>query len=141
MKPLHADQTIRLTHTLRQGTASTAYSTLLSGVSCREVQGATTGARSGSGTGFASTSSTGICIFVGHSTAVPEKGAVGALPVASNYLAPQDFKAAEEPRRACHWTVTSEDKVLLPSGRTGTVTSVQDNRAGRCPHWYLEVSG
>ena len=62
------------------------------------------------------------------------------MDAASTFLAPAAFKAADEAARACHWTMAPEDKVQLPSGRTGTVTSVQDNRDGRCPHWYVEVT-
>lgn len=138
MRPLHADKTLRLTHCIRHGTATAQYSTTLSGVSCREVRTAVTGARSGSGLGFADQSSTSICIFVGHSKAATDSSA--AQNVQNTYLTPADFKTADESQRAGHWTVAPEDKVLLPSGRTGTVTRVQDNRDGRCPHWYLEVS-
>lgn len=53
---------------------------------------------------------------------------------------PVAFKAAEDAQRVSCWTLAPEDKVQLPSGRTGVVTSVQDNRTGRCPHWYVEVT-
>ena len=34
--PLHADQSIRLTHTVRKGTATNSYTVVLSRVSCHE---------------------------------------------------------------------------------------------------------
>ena len=128
-KPLLATKSVTLVHCIRRGTGSTSYTTVLSGVSCREVAAAGTGAQSGAGSGFAPKSSSEICIFPGHSAA------------ASTFLDPAAFKAADEAARACHWTLAPEDKVTLPSGRVGTVTSVQDNRDGRCPHWYVEVTG
>lgn len=137
MKPLHADKTLRLTHCIRHGTTTAQYQTTLSGVSCREIHSASTGARSGAGLGFADQSRTGICIFAEHST----RDGQDAQNAQNSYLPPAAFRAADEAQRAAHWTVAPEDKVLLPSGRTGTVTSIQDNRDGRCPHWYLEVSG
>ena len=63
-----------------------------------------------------------------------------AADAAGQFLTPEAFRAADEAVRAAGWTLALEDKVLLPSGRTGTVTSIQDNRSGRCPHWYVEVS-
>ena len=39
-KPLGADQTVTITHIIRKGTASESYTTVLSGVSCREVSSA-----------------------------------------------------------------------------------------------------
>ena len=114
-KPLLATKSVTLVHCIRQGTGSTSYTTVLSGVSCREVAAAGTGAQSGAGSGFAPKSSSEICIFPGHSTAAPQSTAEPSL--------------------------AAEDKVTLPSGHVGTVTSVQDNRDGRCPHWYVEVTG
>lgn len=71
-----------------------------------------------------------ICIFPGHSTAAPQSTAESPLNAASTFLDPAAFKAADEAARACHWTLAPEDKVTLPSGHVGTVTSVQDNRDG-----------
>ena len=135
-KPLLATKSVTLVHCIRQGTASTCYTTVLSGVSCREVSGAKAG-----GPGFNPGSSSGFSIFVGHSTAAPQSGAVTPLDAASTFLDPEAFKAADEAARACHWTMAPEDKVQLPSGRTSAITSIQDNRDGRCPHWYVEVAG
>lgn len=135
-KPLLATKSVTLVHCIRRGTGSTSYTTVLSGVSCREVAPAGTGA----GSGFAPKSSSEICIFPGHTTAAPQSAAEPPSDAASTFLDPAAFKAADEPARACHWTLTPEDKVTLPSGRVGTVTSVQDNRDGRCPHWYVEVT-
>lgn len=39
-KPLGADQTVTITHIIRKGTVSKSYTTVLSGVSCREVSSA-----------------------------------------------------------------------------------------------------
>ena len=136
-KPLLATKSVTLVHCIRRGTGSTSYTTVLSGVSCREVAAAGTGAQSGAGPGFAPKSSSEICVFVGHSTAAPQSGTAASMDAASTFLVP----AADEAARACHWTLAPEDKVTLPSGRVGTVTSVQDNRDGRCPHWYMEVTG
>lgn len=134
-KPLLATKSVTLVHCIRAGTGSTSYTTVLSGVSCREVSGAKAG-----GPGFNPGSSSEICIFVGHSAAAPQSTAESMLDAASTFLDPAAFKAADEPARACHWTLAPEDKVTLPSGRIGTVTSVQDNRDGRCPHWCVEVA-
>ena len=123
-KPLLATKSVTLVHCIRQGTGSTSYTTVLSGA----------------GSGFAPKSSSEICIFPGHSTAAPQSTAESPLNVASTFD-PATFKAADEAARACHWTLSPEDKVTLPSGHVGTVTSVQDNRDGRCPHWYVEVTG
>lgn len=135
-KPLLATKSVTLVHCIRRGTGSTSYTTVLSGVSCREVAAAGTGA----GSGFAPKSSSEICIFPGHTTAAPQSAAEPPSDAASTFLDPAAFKAADEPARACHWTLAPEDKVTLPSGRVGTVTSVQDNRDGHCPHWYVEVT-
>lgn len=62
-KPLLATKSVTLVHCIRQGTGSTSYTTVLSGVSCREVAAAGTGAQSGAGSGFAPKSSSEICIF------------------------------------------------------------------------------
>ena len=129
-KPLLATKSVTLVHCIRRGTGSTSYTTAAAG----------TGAQSGAGSGFAPKSSSEICIFPGHSTAAPQSTAESPLDAASTFLDPAAFKAADEAARACHWTLAPEDKVTLPSGRTGTVTSVQDNRDGRCPHWYVEVT-
>lgn len=135
-KPILATKTIALTHCIRTGTGSTSYTTVLSCVSCREV----TAAGTGTGFGFAPRGSSVICIFPGHSAAAPQRTAEPPADAASTFLDPVAFKAADEPARTCHWTLSPEDKVTLPSGRAGTVTSVQDNRDGRCPHWYVEVT-
>lgn len=135
-KPLLANASIALTHSIRQGTGSNSYTVVLSGVSCREVSGVHTS----SGNGFDPSNTTQICIFAGHTTAAPQSGAGASVDAASTFLTPAAFKAAEGAQRASCWTLAPEDKVQLPSGRTGIVTSVQDNRTGRCPHWYVEVT-
>lgn len=134
-KPLGADQTVTITHIIRKGTVSKSYTTVLSGVSCREVSSAHVETP-----GFARQEQTSFCIFPGHTTAAPEGAAESPNPAGSTFLTPEAFKAAEAALRDRRWTVALEDKVLLPSGRTGAVTCVQDNRSGRCPHWYVEVS-
>lgn len=135
-KPLGANQTITLTHTVRKGMENDSYTVVLSGVSCHEVSGARV-----ESPGFARQAQTSLCIFPGHTTAAfsgtPEQASIAG----STFITPEAFKAAEANLRSCRWTLAPEDKVLLPSGRTGTVTSIQDNRSGRCPHWYVEVSG
>lgn len=135
-KPLLATKSVTLVHCIRRGTGSTSYTVVLRGVSCREVSAAGVG----SGAGFDPKSSTVLCIFPGHTTAAPQSTAEPPADAASTFLDPAAFKAADEPARACHWTLAPEDKVTLPSGRIGTVTSVQDNRDGRCPHWCVEVT-
>ena len=135
-KPLLANASVTLTHCIRQGTGSKSYTVTLSGVSCRELSGV----RTGSGNGFAPNSTTQICIFAGHTTVAPQSGTGASVDAASTFLTPAAFKAAEEPQRVSCWTLAPEDKVQLPSGRTGVVTSVQDNRTGCCPHWYVEVT-
>lgn len=135
--PLDADQTVTLTHIVRKGTVSDSYTVLLSGVSCHEATGVLA-----DGGGFShSGSATSFCIFPMHTTATFSEAPEQASIAGSTFLAPAAFKAADPAFRACRWTLAPEDKVLLPSGRTGTVTSIQDNRSGRCPHWYVEVSG
>lgn len=137
--PLQADKTVSLTHTLRRGTATSSYTVVLSRVSCHESDSvlpsspgfAHSGGRSGA---------TGICIFAGWSKAAPAEAPGRAADAAGQFLTPEAFRASDEAARAAGWTLALEDKVLLPSGRTGTVTSIQDNRSGRCPHWYVEVS-
>lgn len=137
--PLHAGQSIRLTHTVRRGTATNSYTVVLSQVSCREVDSV-----SPSSPGFAHSAgrigATSVCIFTGWSKAAPADAPEQVADAAGQFLTPGAFKAADEAVRAAGWTLALEDKVLLPSGRTGTVTSIQDNRSGRCPHWYVEVS-
>ena len=135
-KPLLANASVTLTHCIRQGTSSNSYTVMLSGVSCREVSGVHTS----SSKGFDPSNTTQICIFTGHTTVAPQSRAGAPTDAASTFLAPAAFKAAEEPQRVSCWTLAPEDKVQLPSGRTGIVTSVQDNRTGRCPHWYVEVT-
>lgn len=135
-KPLLATKAVTLTHCIRKGTGSTSYTIVLNNVSCREVAGAAASASAG----FDPRNSTVLCIFPGHTTAAPQNTAEPPADAASTFLDPAAFKAADEPVRACHWTLAPEDKVTLPSGRVGTVTSVQDNRDGRCPHWYVEVT-
>lgn len=140
IKQFLANASIALTHSIRQGTGSNSYTVVLSGVSCREVSGVRAGARTSSGKSFDPGDTTRICIFPGHTTAAPQNGTGLPLDAASAFLAPAAFKAAEEAQRTSAWTLAPEDKVQLPSGRTGIVTSVQDNRTGRCPHWYVEVT-
>ena len=138
--PLLANKIVGLTHCIRRGTGSTSYTVVLTNVSCREVSGIATSAATSNATGFAPRNSTVICIFPGCSTAAPQSGTVAPADAGSTFLDPAAFKAADEPARACHWTLAPEDKVFLPSGRTGVITRVQDNRDGRCPHWYVEVT-
>lgn len=85
-KPLLATKSVTLVHCIRQGTGSTSYTTVLSGVSCREVAAAGTGAQSGAGSGFAPKSSSEICIFPGHSTAAPQSTAEPPLDAASTFF-------------------------------------------------------
>ena len=135
--PLDTPQTVTLTHIVRKGTVSDSYMVLLSGVSCHETNGVLA-----DGGGFShSDSSTSFCIFPLYTTAALSDAPEQASAAGDTYLAPAAFKAADPALRGCRWTLAPEDKVLLPSGRTGTVASVQDNRTGRCPHWYVEVSG
>ena len=135
--PLDADQTVTLTHAVRKGTVSESYTVVLSGVSCHEATGVLA-----DGSGFShSGSSTSFCIFPLYTTAAFSGTPRQASIAGSTYLAPAAFKAADPAFRACRWTLAPEDKVLLPSGRIGTVTGIQDNRSGRCPHWYVEVRG
>lgn len=134
--PLGATQKLLITHVVRKGTTSESYTVTLSGVSCHEETGVRAEAP-----GFARQSTSFFCIFPGHTTAAPAAapeviGAAGSL-----YLNPAAFHAAAPALRGCRWTLAPEDKVQLPSGRTGTVTRISDNRDGRCPHWYVEVSG
>ena len=133
--PLGATQSVTLTHTIRKGTASDSYTVSFFGVSCHEVHSVKVEAP-----GFARQEQTSFCIFPDYTTAAfsgtPEQASIAG----STFLSPDAFKAADPALRACQWTLALEDKVLLPSGRTGTVTSIQDNRSGRCPHWYVEVS-
>lgn len=137
--PLQADKTVSLTHTLRRGTAANSYTVILSGVSCHESDSVLPSSPGFSHSGGRS-GATGICIFAGWSKAAPADAPEQAADAAGQFLTPGAFKAADEAVRAAGWTLALEDKVLLPSGRTGTVTSIQDNRSGRCPHWYVEVS-
>ena len=134
--PLGANQTVRLTHHVRKGMEDASYTVVLSGVSCHEV----TGARVES-PGFAHQSSSSFCIFPDHTTAAFSGAPEQASIAGSTFITPESFKAADAALRGCRWTLATEDEVLLPSGRKGTVVNVQDNRSGRCPHWYVEVSG
>lgn len=135
--PLDAHQIVALTHIVRKGTVSDSYTVVLSGVSCHETNSVLA-----DGGGFShSDSSTSFCIFPLYTTAARSDAPEHASAAGDTYLAPAAFKAADPALRGCRWTLAPEDKVLLPSGRTGTVASVQDNRTGRCPHWYVEVSG
>lgn len=135
--PLDAHQTVTLTHIVRKGTVSASYTVVLSGVSCHETNGVLA-----DGGGFShSDNSTSFCIFPLYTTAALSDAPEQASAAGDTYLAPAAFKAADPALRSCRWTLAPEDKVLLPSGRTGTVTSIQDNRSGRCPHWYVEVCG
>ena len=87
-KPLLATKSVTLVHYIRRGTGSTSYTTVLSGVSCREVAAAGTGAQSGAGSGFAPKSNSEICIFPGHSTAAPQSTAEPSLDAASTLTLP-----------------------------------------------------
>ena len=137
--PLQADKTVSLTHTLRRGTAANSSTVILSGVSCHESDSVLPSSPGFSHSGGRS-GATGICIFAGWSKAAPADAPEQAADAAGQFLTPEAFRAADEAVRVAGWTLALEDKVLLPSGRTGTVTSIQDNRSGRCPHWYVEVS-
>lgn len=132
--PLRATQTITLTHIIRKGTASESYTTTLAGVSCHEVSSIQV-----ESPGFARQDTTSFCIFPEHTTAAfsgtPEQASIAG----STFLTPEAYKAADAALRGCRWTVALEDKVQLPSGRVSTVSSISDNRGGRCPHWYVEV--
>lgn len=134
--PLQATQSVTLTHTVRKGTQTSSYTVALAQVSCHESDSVYP-----SGPGFAHQngriSGTTLCIFSQYSAVdlAEAAGLAGEL-----YLAPEAFRAADEAARASHWTLALEDKVTLPSGRTATVTSIQDNRTGRLPHWYVGVS-
>lgn len=135
--PLDAHQTVTLTHIVRKGTVSASYTVVLTGVSCHETNGVLA-----DGGGFShSDNSTSFCIFPLYTTAALSDAPEQASAAGDTYLAPAAFKAADPALRSCRWTLAPEDKVLLPSGRTGTVVSMQDNRTGRCPHWYVEVCG
>lgn len=133
-KPLLATKRVTFQHTIRKGTVSTSYTTVLTNVSCHETYGAQV-----ESPGFVPSHNTEICIFPQHSQIGPCEGAEAAMDADSTFLAPEAFRASDEATRACHWTLAPEDKVTLPSGRTGTVLRVQDNRSGHCPHWYVEV--
>lgn len=134
--PLQATQRVTVTHTVRRGTETCSYTAALTQVSCHEsdsVYASTPGFAHQSGR----IGGTTLCIF-SHYSAVGLSETAGLAD--ELYLAPEVFRAADEAARASHWTLALEDKVTLPSGRTATVTSIQDNRAGRLPHWYVEVS-
>lgn len=134
--PLGANQTVRLTHHVRKGMEDASYTVTLSGVSCHEINGVHL-----ESPGFAHQGTSSFCIFPDHTTiafsGTPEHASIAG----STFITPEDFKAADAALRGCRWTLAPEDEVLLPSGRKGTVQSIQDNRSGRCPHWYVEVSG
>lgn len=136
--PLGATQTVALTHTVRKGTASESYTTVLTGVSCHEANGV---AADGSGFSHANTQQgvTFFCIFPNHTTAAFSGTPKQASLAGSTFLSSDAFKAADAALRGCRWTLSPEDKVILPSGRGAMVTSITDNRIGRCPHWYVEV--
>lgn len=133
--PLNANKTVVLTHVVRKGTTSESYTVELSGVSCHEVSSAHVETP-----GFARQESSSLCIFPGHSTAALSGAADSVGDAGGMFISPEAFRAADPALRGCCWTLALEDKVTLPSGRTATVTSVSDNRSGRCPHWYVEVS-
>lgn len=98
-KPLLATKSVTLVHCIRQGTGSTSYTTVLSGVSCREVAAAGTGAQSGAGPGFAPKSSSEICVFVGHSTAAPQSGTAASMDAASNLSRPCRLQGRRRSRK------------------------------------------
>ena len=133
-KPLLATKRVTFQHTIRKGTVSTSYTTVLTNVSCHETSGAQV-----ESPGFAPSHNTEICIFPQHSQRATGEDTEAATPAGSTFLAPEAFRAADETVRASHWTLAPEDKVILSSGHTGTVLRVQDNRSGHCPHWYVEV--
>lgn len=94
--PLHAGQSIRLTHTVRRGTVTNSYTVVLSQVSCREVDSV-----SPSYPGFAHSAgrigATGICIFVGWSKAAPAEAPEQAADAAGQFH-PGGFQSR---RRGC----------------------------------------
>ena len=98
-KPLLAIKSVTLVHYIRRGTGSTSYTTVLSGVSCREVAAAGTGAQSGAGSGFAPKSSSEICIFPGHSTAAPQSTAEPSLDAASTFSRPCRLQGRRRSRK------------------------------------------
>lgn len=83
-KPLGADQTVTITHIIRKGTASESYTTVLSGVSCREVSSAHVETP-----GFARQEQTSFCIFPGHTTAAPSGAAESPNPAGSTSSPPR----------------------------------------------------
>lgn len=98
-KPLLATKSVTLVHCIRQGTGSTSYITVLSGVSCREVAAAGTGAQSGAGPGFAPKSSSEICVFVGRSTAAPQSGTAASMDAASTISRPCGIQSRRRGRK------------------------------------------
>lgn len=98
-KPLLATKSVTLVHCIRRGTGSTSYTTVLSGVSCREVAAAGAGAQSGAGSGFAPKSSSEICIFPGHSTAAPQSTAEPPSDAASTFSRPSSVQGRRRARK------------------------------------------
>lgn len=86
--PLHAGQSIRLTHTVRKGTATNSYTVVLSRVSCHESDSVLP-----SSPGFAHSAgrigATGICIFAGWSKAAPAEAPEQAADAAGQFLTPE----------------------------------------------------
>lgn len=134
-KPLLANDSIKIEHRASAGASDVVYTITLTGVSCHEAHGVRV-----STPGFQQQATTEICIFPGFSQAATESPAEGSSTTDSTYLDPAAFKATESPRRAQYWTMDKEDIVYLPSGRKGRITNIEDNRAGRCPHWFVEVT-
>jgi len=86
-KPLGADQTVTIPPIIRKGTVSKSYTTVLSGVSCREVSSAHVETP-----GFARKEQTSFCIFPGHTKAAPSGAAESPNPAGSTFLNPEAFR-------------------------------------------------
>lgn len=136
MRPIQADKMIRLEHRVYDGASGSdmVYLTTLYGVSCREVHGA-----SPTSSGFSDHSTTQLSIFPGHTLVTPSGATGAAYPAEDRLVSPEAFNATEAALRGSWWTMAPEDKVELPSGLTGKITRIEDNTAGRCAHWFVEV--
>lgn len=118
-RPSLATDSIEIEH--RGGGASISF--VLDRVSCHEVCGAAVQTAA-----FQRQCAAQISIFPGWSLA-------GGQDAGAAYRTPAAYKVTGE-----GWTMDKEDLVLLPSGRKGRITRIEDSRAGRCPHWYIEVT-
>lgn len=122
-KPLLATDSIQIEH--RAGGAIFTFE--LTGVSCHEAHGVTV-----ESPGFQRQSVTGVSIFPRWSWVEPCAAAAGDA-----YIPPAEFTANSS---SALWTMAKEDVVTLPSGAKGRITRIEDSRAGRCSHWYIEVT-